>query len=195
MFHLLRRQVLRPYRKPLVIFTPKSGLRRKASFSSLDEIVHGGFREVLGESGAGEPAKVERLVLCSGKVAYDLAEARAEKGLAGVAIARIEQLYPYPGEAVAAELSRYPNLREVVWAQEEPENQGAWWFMRDRLGSVLGPGRHLVCSARPVMAAPSGGDYHRHLERQKQLVDFALGIAPAPEPEDGPKPKHGPNGL
>jgi 2-oxoglutarate dehydrogenase E1 component len=195
MFHLLRRQVLRPYRKPLVIFTPKSGLRRKDSFSSLDEVVHGGFREVLGESGAGDPAKVERLVLCSGKVAYDLAETRAEKGLGGVAIARIEQMYPYPEEAVAAELSRYPNLREVVWAQEEPENQGAWWFMRERLGSVLGPGRHLICSGRPVMAAPSGGDYHRHLERQKQLVDFALGIAPPPEPEEVPKPKHGHHGL
>jgi 2-oxoglutarate dehydrogenase E1 component len=179
MFHLLRRQVLRPYRKPLVIFTPKSGLRRKASFSPLDELSRGRFREVLGGSEVGDPAKVERLVLCSGKVAFDLAEARAEKGIADVAVARLEQLYPYPSEAVAAELARYPNLREVVWAQEEPQNQGAWWFVREQLASVLAPNQRLIYSGRPVMAAPSGGDYHRHLERQKQLVEFALGIAPA----------------
>jgi 2-oxoglutarate dehydrogenase E1 component len=196
MFHLLRRQVLRPYRKPLVIFTPKSGLRRKASFSPLDELVSGGFRVVIGESDAVAPATVDRLVLCSGKVAFDLAETRAEGSIAGVAIARVEQLAPYPFDALAAELARYPKLREVVWAQEEPENQGAWWHMRDRLIAMLGPSQRLIYSGRPLMAAPSGGDYHRHLQRQKQLIEFALGIASTLEPPvDSSAQKHGNDGV
>ncbi|MBN2573881.1 MAG: 2-oxoglutarate dehydrogenase E1 component [Deltaproteobacteria bacterium] len=182
MFHLLRRQIVRPYRKPLVIFSPKSLLRRKASFSPIDELAHGRFREVVGESEAVDPASVERLVLCSGKVYYDLVETRREKGVAKVAIARLEQLNPYPAEAVAAVLGTYPNLREVVWTQEEPENQGAWCFVRERLAASLGPERRVLCSSRPLMAAPSGGDYRRHLVRQKQLVDFALGITSTLEP-------------
>jgi 2-oxoglutarate dehydrogenase E1 component len=186
MFHLLRRQVLRPYRKPLIIFSPKSALRRKASFSALDELARGGFREVIGESASIAPESVERLVLCSGKVCYDLIEARQEQGISRVAIARIEQLNPYPAEAVAAEIHRYPKLREVVWAQEEPENQGAWFFLRDRLSAALAPGQSLRYSGRPLMAAPSGGDYHRHLERQKQLVEAALGESAAATTTTGP---------
>ncbi len=179
MFHLLRRQVLRPYRKPLVIVSPKSGLRRKASFSSLDELVTGHFRVVIGEAETTPADAVERLILCSGKVYFDLVEARSEKALSGTAIARVEQLSPYPVEAVAAELARYPNLREVVWAQEEPENQGAWTFVRPLLGAALGPSQRLLYAGRPTMAAPSGGDYHLHLERQRGLVEFALGTGPA----------------
>jgi len=175
MFHLLRRQVIRPYRKPLVIFSPKSTLRRKTSFSPLDELVSGRFREVVSETDALDPAAVERLVLCSGKVYYDILEARRDVKIANVAVARVEQLSPYPDAQVAAELSRYPRLREVVWAQEEPENQGAWLFVRDPLRAALAPGQTLVYAGRPVMAAPSGGDYHRHLARQKRLVDEALG--------------------
>jgi 2-oxoglutarate dehydrogenase E1 component len=177
MFHLLRRQVLRPYRKPLVILTPKSMLRRKLSFSPLDELTQNGFRLVIGEIDTLDSSTVERLVLCSGKITYDLLEARRERNIPGVAIARIEQLSPYPSEAVAAELARYPNLREVVWTQEEPENQGAWLFVRDRLAAALSPGQTLRYSGRPVMAAPSGGDYHHHVERQKRLVEAALGPA------------------
>jgi 2-oxoglutarate dehydrogenase E1 component len=177
MFHLLRRQILRPYRKPLIIFSPKSTLRRKASFSPLDELVSGRFREVIGESEAIAPATVERLVLASGKVVYDLLETRREQAVAKVAVARVEQMNPYPAEAVAAELAKYPNLKTLVWAQEEPENQGAWFFMRDRLRAALRPDQQLLYAGRPLMAAPSGGDYHRHLERQKQLVEFALGVA------------------
>jgi 2-oxoglutarate dehydrogenase E1 component len=180
MFHLLRRQVLRPYRKPLIIFSPKSTLRRKLSFSPLDELVQGNFRPVVGEQDHLNVEGVDRLVLCSGKVYYDILEARREKGIQHVAIARVEQLYPYPHEAVAAELARYPKLRHVVWAQEEPENQGAWFFVRDRLSKALKPGQTLSYSGRPDMAAPSGGDYHRHLERQKLLVDSALDIDEEP---------------
>jgi 2-oxoglutarate dehydrogenase E1 component len=186
MFHLLRRQVLRPYRKPLIIFSPKSGLRRKSTFSSLDEITGGRFREVIGEPEATDPKSVTRLVLASGKVAHDLLEARHEKGVGNVAIARLEQMNPYPAEAVAAELARYPGLRELVWAQEEPENQGAWFFVRDRLAAGLRPDQRLLYAGRPVMAAPSGGDYHRHLERQKQLIEFALGTSPSLEPVSDP---------
>jgi 2-oxoglutarate dehydrogenase E1 component len=176
MFHLLRRQVIRPYRKPLIIFSPKSTLRRKASFSPLGELAAGGFREVISETDAVDPNTVNRLVLCSGKVYYDILETRREKGMNGVVIARMEQLYPYPAEAVAAELARYPKLREVVWTQEEPENQGAWYFVRDPLQAALAPGQSLIYSGRPNMAAPSGGDYHRHLERQKELVERALNL-------------------
>ncbi len=183
MFHLLRRQVLRPYRKPLVIFSPKSGLRRKTSFSPIDELASGRFREVIGDPELSEPGAAQRLVLCSGKIYFDLLEARKEKGVTGVALVRIEQLNPYPAEAVAGELARHAGAREVVWAQEEPENQGAWYFMRDRLTSALRPEQHLLYAGRPIMAAPSGGDYHRHLERQKQIVDFTLGLAPALDPE------------
>ncbi|HEX7599202.1 MAG TPA: 2-oxoglutarate dehydrogenase E1 component, partial [Polyangia bacterium] len=177
MFHLLRRQVIRPYRKPLIIFSPKSMLRRKLSFSPLDELTQGHFRVVIGEIDPMDAAAVERLVLCSGKVYFDLLEARREHGLAGVAIARVEQLNPYPTEAIAAELHRYPNLREVLWAQEEPENQGAWLFVKDRLLAAMRAQQTLLYSGRPVMAAPSGGDYHRHLERQKRLVAAALGVS------------------
>jgi 2-oxoglutarate dehydrogenase E1 component len=176
MFHLLRRQVIRPYRKPLIIFSPKSTLRRKTSFSPLGELAAGGFREVISETDVVDPGAVDRLVLCSGKVYYDILETRREKGMNGVAIARVEQLYPYPAEAVAAEFARYPRLREVVWTQEEPENQGAWYFIRERLAAALAPGQTLLYSGRPNMAAPSGGDYHRHLERQKELVESALNL-------------------
>jgi 2-oxoglutarate dehydrogenase E1 component len=184
MFHLLRRQVIRPYRKPLIIFTPKSMLRRKISFSPLDELTQGGFRAVIGEVdpevNSNDAKRVERLVLCWGKVYYDLLEARREKGISDIAIARVEQMNPYPTEAIAAEIGRYPSLREVVWAQEEPENQGAWYFLKDRLAAALSRKQTLLYSGRPVMAAPSGGDYHRHLERQKLLVDSALNIASEP---------------
>jgi 2-oxoglutarate dehydrogenase E1 component len=182
MFHLLRRQVIRPYRKPLIIFSPKSALRRKDSFSPLDELVSGRFREVIGETETVDPASIERWVLCSGKLYYDIVEARRTGGITGAAVARLEQMNPYPAEAIAAEMARYPNLREVVWAQEEPENQGGWYFVRDRLTQALRPTQRLSYSGRPIMAAPSGGDYHRHLERQKQLVEGALGIANEAKP-------------
>ena len=182
MFHLLRRQILRPYRKPLIILSPKSTLRRKASFSPLDQLATGRFREVIGETEPIDASQVERLVFCSGKVYFDLIETRTEHKVEKVAVARLEQPSPYPAQAMAAEIARYPKLREVVWAQEEPENQGAWLFMRDRLKQVLGPDGRVIYSGRPVMAAPSGGDYHRHLERQKLLVEFALGIGTSLEP-------------
>jgi 2-oxoglutarate dehydrogenase E1 component len=184
MFHLLRRQVLRPYRKPLVIFTPKSTLRRKASFSPVGELAQGQFRVVIGESELQEDS-VDRLVFSSGKVYFDMLEARREKDVAGVALARIEQLYPYPDEAVRAELARYPKLKTVVWAQEEPANQGAWYFIRERLQAELKPGQTLTYAGRPDMAAPSGGDYHRHLERQKILIDTALDVQEHPESAAG----------
>ena len=179
MFHLLRRQLLRPYRKPLIIFSPKSTLRRKLSFSPVQELAEGKFREVIGETESLDPARVRRVVFCSGKVYYDLLEARREKSLTDVAIMRVEQLYPYPVDAIAAEIARYAHADDVVWAQEEPENQGSWDFVRDRLKAALRPSQRLAYAGRPTMAAPSGGDYHRHLERQKELVESALGLSGA----------------
>jgi 2-oxoglutarate dehydrogenase E1 component len=185
MFHLLRRQELRLYRKPLVIFSPKSTLRRKLSFSPLTDLAQGEFRVVIGEGDIRAPSSVDRLVFCSGKVYFDILEARKEKDVGGVALARVEQLYPYPDDAIRAELSRYPRLKTVVWAQEEPENQGAWHFIRDRLQAALKPGQTLTYAGRPDMAAPSGGDYHRHLERQKILIDGALDVHEHPESAAG----------
>jgi 2-oxoglutarate dehydrogenase E1 component len=185
MFHLLRRQVLRPYRKPLVIFSPKSTLRRKASFSPVSELAQGRYQVVIGDDEIKDPSSVDRLVFSSGKVYFDILEARKEKDVGGVALARIEQLYPYPEEAVRAELARYPKLKTVVWAQEEPSNQGAWYFLRERLQAELKPGQALTYAGRPDMAAPSGGDYHRHLERQKILIDTALDVQEHPESAAG----------
>jgi 2-oxoglutarate dehydrogenase E1 component len=176
MFHLLRRQLIRPYRKPLVIMTPKSTLRRKISFSPVSELTQGSFQVVLEEIDSLAPQHVERLVLCTGKVYFDILEARREKGIQNVAICRVEQLNPYPEVAIANQLARYPGAKDVVWAQEEPENQGVWFYFKDRLAKALRPDQTLHYSGRPPMAAPSGGDYHRHLLRQRALIEGALGL-------------------
>jgi 2-oxoglutarate dehydrogenase E1 component len=143
----------------------------------VQELAEGRFREVISETEGLDPARVRRVVFCSGKVYYDLLEARREKNLTDAALIRVEQLYPYPADAIAAEIARYAHADEVVWAQEEPENQGSWDFVRDRLKAALRPSQKLVYAGRPIMAAPSGGDYHRHLERQKELVESALGLS------------------
>jgi len=180
MYHLLRRQMIRPYRKPLIIMSPKSLLRRKISFSPVSDLAQGCFQVVIGETDGLPADGVDRVVFCSGKVYWDILEARREKGLQNVAIARVEQLYPYPAEAIAAELANYPNAKDVVWAQEEPENQGAWFYLRDPLRSALSKGQTFHYAGRPPMAAPSGGDYHRHLMRQRGLIEGALGLPQDP---------------
>ncbi|HEU4663136.1 MAG TPA: 2-oxoglutarate dehydrogenase E1 component, partial [Dokdonella sp.] len=127
MFHLLRRQMLRDCRKPLIVMTPKSLLRHKLAVSSLDELANGGFRLAIGDTTANKAAKVRRVVLCSGKVYYDLVEDAGKRKIDDVAIVRVEQLYPFPRTEVAAELAKYPAAQDVVWCQEEPMNQGAWY--------------------------------------------------------------------
>jgi 2-oxoglutarate dehydrogenase E1 component len=176
MFHLLRRQVLRRYRKPLVVFTPKSLLRHKLSTSSLKDLTEGSFQVVIDEIDTIDPKAVGCLLVCSGKVYFDLLEARRANRIGDVAIVRIEQLYPFPVEEMDAILARYPNATDVVWVQEEPRNQGAWVYLLARMhlfGRLHEP-QQLRLVARPYSASPAVGYMSKHLEQQQALVDEAL---------------------
>ncbi len=175
-FHLLRRQAIRKQRKPLIVFTPKSLLRHKEAVSTLEELAGGQFHTVIGETGKIDAKKVTRAILCSGKVYYDLIAARAEKK-ANIAILRLEQLYPFPEEMIRAELSKYPKLVEVVWVQEEPRNQGAWyWFAsRQHLLRSVDDKHRLLLVARPASASPAAGYSTKHIAQQKALLESALG--------------------
>ncbi len=175
-FHVLRRQMVRMFRKPLVILTPKSLLRHKDATSPLAEFTRGEFRTVIPETSSDvAPEKVRRLVACSGKVYYDLVKKRAEKKSNDVAIVRIEQLYPFPHKAFAAELKRYPNATDVIWCQDEPQNQGAWFFVQHYLFENMLDGQKLGYAGRPASASPAVGYAHLHQEQQKALLDQAFG--------------------
>ena len=176
MFHLLRRQILRPYRKPLIVMSPKSLLRRKLSVSPVDELVNGKFQTVIDDIDGLDKERVSRLLFCSGKVYYDLLEQRRENQLNNIAIARLEQIYPFPREDVRAVINAYPNLREVVWVQEEPKNQGSWYYMQSR-GTMIGclKDQHTFGYAgRFYSASPATGLMPVHLAQQKELVSNAL---------------------
>ena len=176
-YHMLRRQALRPTRIPLVALTPKSLLRHKLAVSTLDAMCDGHFRNVIGEIDDIDLTAVDRLVICSGKVYYDLLEARREAGVQNVAIMRLEQLYPFPEEEFAQKLKAYTNLKEVVWCQEEPMNQGAWYSMQHRLRrSILAQDEnlYLAYAGRDAYAAPAVGYASVHNEQQAQLVQDAL---------------------
>ena len=174
MFHMLRRQLIRPYRKPLIIMSPKSLLRHKDSTSPLSDLVTGSFRPVIGETEALDAAMVKRVVLCSGKVYFDLARARLERKITNIAIARIEQLYPFPHDDFAAQLALYPKATEVLWAQEEPKNQGAWYWIQHYLRDQMLPGQALLSVTRPSSASPAGGYLDVHQAQQQALVDETL---------------------
>ncbi|MCM5680992.1 2-oxoglutarate dehydrogenase E1 component [Schlegelella sp. S2-27] len=175
-FHVLRRQQVRMFRKPLVIMTPKSLLRNKDATSPLTEFTKGEFRTVIGELNAEiDAAKVKRVVACSGKVYYDLIKKREEKKSTDVAIVRVEQLYPFPHKAFAAELKKYPNLTELVWCQDEPQNQGAWFFVQHYIHENMSEGQKLGYAGRPASASPAVGYAHLHQEQQKALLDQAFG--------------------
>jgi len=173
-FHLLRRQMVRPFRKPLIVMTPKSLLRKREAVSSLKELAKGSFQTVIGEIDALEPKSVTRIIACSGKVYYDVLSSRRERRLDHAAIIRVEQLYPFPHKQFAAEMKRYPNALEVVWCQEEPQNQGAWYQTQHYLEENMRPDQKLFYAGRPSAAAPAGGYYSRHNQRQKALVDQAF---------------------
>jgi 2-oxoglutarate dehydrogenase E1 component len=175
-FHLLRRQMVRQFRKPLVIFTPKSLLRAKDATSPLAEFTKGEFRTVIGSSRTEvEADQVKRVIACSGKVAYDLIRRRDEKKAWDVAIVRVEQLYPFPHKAFAAELKRFSNAAEVVWCQDEPQNQGAWFFVQHCVHENMLDGQKLGYAGRPASASPAVGYAHLHQEQQKALLDQAFG--------------------
>ena len=175
-FHLLRRQMVRQFRKPLVIMTPKSLLRNKDATSALTEFTKGEFRTVIPELKAElDDAKVKRVVFCSGKVYYDLVKKREEKKSNDVAILRVEQLYPFPHKAFAGELKKYPNATEVVWCQDEPQNQGAWFFVQHQIHENMTEGQKLGYAGRAASASPAVGYAHLHQEQQKALLDQAFG--------------------
>lgn len=175
-FHLLRRQMVRPMRKPLIVITPKSLLRRKEATSELKELSVGGFKPVISEVEKLKADKVERLVVCSGKVYYDLVAERKVRNIENIAIIRLEQLYPFPHNEFADEIKKYSHAKSVVWAQEEPGNQGAWHRIQHYLNRHLLKHQKLSYALRPSSASPAVGYLAKHNEQQKALIDAALTI-------------------
>ncbi len=182
MFHLLRRQMIRLFRKPLIIMTPKSLLRNKEAMSPLSEFAKGQFHTIIGETEQLDPESVKRIICCSGKVYYDLVAERRERNIKGAAIVRIEQLYPFPHKAFAAEMKRYPNATQVVWCQEEPQNQGAWYQTRHYFVENMREEQKLFYAGRASSAAPAVGYYAKHQEQQKALIAAAFGKFKGPAP-------------
>jgi len=173
-FHLLRRQMIRLFRKPLVIMTPKSLLRSKDAVSPLSDLAKGHFETVIPDHEELNASKVKRVIMCSGKVYYDLVNTRRERGATDTAIIRMEQLYPFPHKAVAAELKKYPGATEILWCQDEPQNQGAWFFVQHFIMENMAEGQKLGYAGRPASASPAVGYYAKHNEQQKALIDAAF---------------------
>jgi 2-oxoglutarate dehydrogenase E1 component len=176
MFHMIRRQQVRPFRKPLIVMTPKSLLRHKMSVSPLTELSTGCFELIIPEIQAIATKKTRRLVLCSGKVYFDLLEAREAQGIDDIALIRIEQLYPFPISQYAELLDEYRHVKEIIWCQEEPLNQGAWYQIKHRLQEPLQDHQQLYYAGRPGAAAPASGIFKIHLQQQQALVEAALDI-------------------
>ena len=180
-YHLLRRQMLRKIRKPLIVMTPKSLLRHKDAVSSLDELARGKFQTVIGEVDELDAKKVKRIIICSGKIYFELLAARREKQRTDCALLRVEQLYPFPDKVFAAEMKKYAAARDVVWCQEEPQNQGAWYATRHHFSRGLRDAQKLHVVARPASASPAVGYYAKHNAQQKAIIDGAFGKLTAPE--------------
>jgi len=177
-FHVLRRQMVRNLRKPLIIMTPKSLLRAKDAASPLSEFTEGIFQTIIPESNEAikkAAAKVKRIICCSGKVYYDLVKKRDELGTKDVVILRVEQLYPFPHKAFVAELKTYTNVVDIVWCQDEPQNQGAWFFVQHYLHENMREGQKLGYAGRAASASPAVGYAHLHQEQQKSLIEAAFG--------------------
>ncbi|MBW2378743.1 MAG: 2-oxoglutarate dehydrogenase E1 component [Deltaproteobacteria bacterium] len=171
LFHCLRRQVIRPWRKPLIVMSPKSLLRHRRAISTMDELAEGAFQRIIPDDPAIDPSKARRLVMCTGKIYYDLLERRERDEADDIGIMRIEQLYPLRASELQARLAPYPKDIDLVWVQEEPWNMGAWYFMRARLPEILGNEQPLRCIARPESASPATGSGASHKLEQTLLVD------------------------
>jgi len=176
MFHLLRRQMLRKVRIPLIVMTPKSLLRHKLSTSRLDEISEGEFQSVVADPDTPSQKSVKRVIICTGKVFYDLYETRGKREIKNIAILRVEQLYPFPADALREALADYPNAKSIIWCQEEPENQGAWLYIQPLLKSTIDDQQMLSFSGRPASASPAVGYHKKHIAQLQALVDTALTI-------------------
>jgi 2-oxoglutarate dehydrogenase E1 component len=176
-YHLLRRQMLRVFRRPLIVMSPKSLLRHKEAVSTLDELALGHFQNVIGETEKLVAKNVKRVIACSGKVYYELAAYRREHKIADVAIIRFEQQYPFPHDDFMAALAKFPNAKEIIWCQEEPQNQGAWYRLRAYFRADALPNQVVAYAGRPVAATTAVGYMSKHVERQQKLVQDAF--APA----------------
>jgi len=173
-FHMIRRQIERPMRKPLIVMTPKSLLRKKEAASPIADLASGTFQVIVPEVEKLAPKKVKRVVFCSGKVYYDIVAERAKRGIDEVAVVRIEQLYPFPHEEFAAQIDQYPNAKSIVWAQEEPGNQGAWHRIQHYLLRHMRADQVLGYAMRASSASPAAGYLSLHNEQQKELVAAAF---------------------
>jgi 2-oxoglutarate dehydrogenase E1 component len=173
-YHLLRRQMVRDYRKPLIVMSPKSLLRHKEAVSSLEELADGMFHTVIPEIDKIDPKKVRRVVVCSGKVYYELLAYRRERKIDDIAILRLEQQYPFPHEDYKIEVARYTSANEVVWCQEEPQNQGAWYRLRAMLRADIDAEKVLAYAGRSVSAAPAVGYAAKHNAEQRKLIEDAF---------------------
>ena len=176
-FHMLRRQALRNQRKPLIVMSPKSLLRHKDAASPMEDLANGEFKRVIGEVDQLDAKKVKRVILCCGKVYYDLVNARREKKITDIAIVRLEQLYPFPKDSLEAELAKYPKATEIVWCQEEPRNQGAWYWIASRhhLDSQISGKQKMLLVSRPASSSPAVGYLAKHNEQLKALIESAMG--------------------
>ena len=172
-FHMIRRQMRMSTRKPLVVMTPKSLLRHKLAVSTLDELANGEFQRLIPDTNA-TAKKTKRVVVCSGKVYYDLLEEAQKQTIADVALVRVEQLYPFPRPELVAELKRFGSATEVVWCQEEPQNQGAWYQIQHHLRACLQPKQSLSYAGRARSPSPAAGHLAEHVEEQNALVADAL---------------------
>ena len=174
MFHMLRRQMLMRTRKPLIVMTPKSMLRHKLSVSSFDDLAKGEFQTLIGDSQVNDAKKAKRVVVCGGKVYWDLVEEAEKRKIKDVAIVRIEQVYPFPRTELAAELKRFASAKEVIWCQEEPMNQGAWYQIRHHIDACLAKGQSLSYAGRARSAAPACGHLNQHNKEHAQFMADAL---------------------
>jgi 2-oxoglutarate dehydrogenase E1 component len=181
-FHVLRRQMHRSFRKPLIIMSPKMLLRYKWAVSPLSDFTDGGFATVLDEPAPGtvdvgvtiDPARVTRVILCSGKVYYSLLAGRAEREIDTAVLVRVEQLHPFPRQELAAILARYPQARQVYWVQEEPSNMGAWHFIWNQMRPILPEGLTLSYVGRRAAASPATGSYKIHQQEEADLINRAF---------------------
>ena len=175
-FHMLRKQTLQELKKPTILMSPKSLLRHPMAVSNTEELANGKFMPFIPDQHFNDNDSLERLVICSGKVYYDLVKYREENEIENVAIARLEQFYPFPDSDIEEYLSTLKNVKEIVWCQEEPKNMGAWFFVASRLTEVLGEGQKLKYVGRQASASPAAGQKKIHDAEQNRLVENALKV-------------------
>jgi 2-oxoglutarate dehydrogenase E1 component len=176
-YHMLRRQVVRPMRRPLVVMSPKSLLRHPLAVSSLEELAQGTFQNIIGEIDTLDASQVDRVVFCSGKVYFELLEKRRKENVNNVAIIRVEQLYPFPDVELRAALATYQDVTDFVWCQEEPQNQGAWYCSQHHFRANIPAGAQLTYAGREASAAPACGYPGLHIHQQESLVNSALKLS------------------